>query len=270
MDVTRLRRDRLTLVAAACVVVIAVIAVAAPLIVDLFGVKGPDVRNSGAVSVLGVPSGPSGAHPFGVDDLGRDVLARVVYGARVALEVGLLGALIATLLGAAVGVAASFSPRWLREVVLAALDACLAVPAILLGAGIALACGAGGCVAGAVAPGRASVIFAVAVAGFGMVARVAIRMGAAPGRRRSLLTRLGVSALRLVPAAILLEAALGFLGVGVPPSTAEWGQMIASAGRDITTGNAGWWGLVFPGLALTGTVLAFALLARGIERAVST
>ena len=270
MYLTRLRRDRLTLVAAACVIAIAVIAIAAPLIVDLFGAKGPDVRNPGAVSVLGVPSGPSGAHPFGVDDLGRDVLARVVYGARVALLVGVLGALIATVLGAVVGVAASFGPRWLRELVLAALDACLAVPAILLGAAIGLACGAGGCVAGAVAPGRGSVIFAVAVAGFGIVARVAMRMGAAPGERRSLLTRLGVSALRLVPVAILLEAALGFLGVGVRAPTAEWGQMIASAGRDITSGNAGWWGLVFPGLALTGTVLAFALLARGIERAAST
>jgi peptide/nickel transport system permease protein len=267
---TRLRRDRLTLVAAACVLVIVVIAIAAPGVVDIFGVKGPNVRSPGAVSLLGVPSGPSGAHPFGVDDLGRDVLARVVYGARVALEVGLLGALIATVLGGAVGVAASVAPRWGQEIVLAALDACLAVPAILLGVGIGLACGAAGCVAGVVSPGRATVIFAVVVAGFGIVARVAMRLGVAPEVRRSLLTRLGVSALRLVPAAILLEAALGFLGVGVRAPTAEWGQMIASAGRDITSGNAGWWGLLFPGLALTGTVLAFALLARGVERAVST
>jgi peptide/nickel transport system permease protein len=218
------------------------------------------------VSALGVPSGPSGAHPFGVDDLGRDVLARVVYGARVALEVGLLGALIATVLGAAIGLAASYAPAPARMPVLAALDACVAVPTILLGVGIGLACGASGCAGGVVSPGRATVIFAVAVAGFGVIAPEVMRV--AGDRRQRPVLRLCVAGVRVVPAAILLQVALGFLGVGVHAPNADWGQMIASAGRDITSGDAGWWGLVFPGLAVLATVLAFGLLARGVERAV--
>jgi peptide/nickel transport system permease protein len=262
----RLRRDRLTLAAAGIVLALALVAIAAPLIVDLFGVSGPDVRNPGTVSLLGVPSGPSGAHPFGVDGLGRDVLARTVYGARVALEVGLLGALIATALGAAIGIAASYAPSPVRMVVVAALDACMAVPAVLLGVGIGMACGADGCAGGVVAPGRATVIFAVAVAGFGVISPEVMRV--AGDRRQRPVTRLCVAGARVVPAAILLEVALGFLGVGVRAPNAEWGQMIASAGRDITSGNPGWWGLVFPGIALVATVLAFGLLARGVERAV--
>ena len=261
-----LRRDRLTLGAGGFLVLLALVSIAAPLIVDLFGVSGPNVHNPGAVSLLGVPSGPSGAHPLGVDDLGRDVLARTVYGARVALEVGLLGALIATVLGAVVGMAASFVPLPVRMLVMAALDACMAVPAILLGVGIGLACGASGCAGGVVSPGRATVIFAVAVAGFGVIAPEVMRV--AGDRRQRPVTRLCVAGVQVVPAAILLEAALGFLGVGVRAPNAEWGEMIASAGRDITSGNSGWWGLVFPGLALTATVLAFGLLARGVERAV--
>jgi peptide/nickel transport system permease protein len=262
----RLRRDRLTLAAAGFLVVVVVLAIAAPLVVDVFGVSGANVRNPGAVSRLGVPSGPSGAHPLGVDDLGRDVLARTVYGARVALEVGLLGALIATVLGAAVGIATSYVASPVRLVVLAALDACMAVPAILLGVGIGLACGAGGCAGGVVSPGRVTVIFAVAVAGFGVIAPEVMRV--AGDRRQRPVTRLCVAGVQVVPAAILLEAALGFLGVGVRAPNAEWGEMIASAGRDITSGNSGWWGLVFPGLALTATVAAFVLLGRGAERAV--
>ena len=109
-------------------------------------------------------------------------------------------------------------------------------------------------------------IFAVAVAGFGVIAPEVMRV--AGDRRQRLVTRLCVAGVQVVPAAILLEAALGFLGVGVRAPNAEWGEMIASAGRDITSGNSGWWGLVFPGLALTATVLAFGLLARGVERAV--
>jgi peptide/nickel transport system permease protein len=262
----RLRRDRWALAAATVLVVLLVIAIAAPLVVDVFGLGGPNVRHPAAVSALGVPSGPSGAHPFGVDDLGRDVLARVVYGARVALEVGLLGALIATVLGAAIGLAASYAPAPARMPVLAALDACVAVPTILLGVGIGLACGASGCAGGVVSPGRATVIFAVAVAGFGVIAPEVMRV--AGDRRQRPVLRLCVAGVRVVPAAILLQVALGFLGVGVHAPNADWGQMIASAGRDITSGDAGWWGLVFPGLAVLATVLAFGLLARGVERAV--
>jgi ABC-type dipeptide/oligopeptide/nickel transport system permease subunit len=262
----RLCRDRWALAAAAFLVLFALVALAAPLVVDVFGLGGPNVRHPGAVSALGVPSGPSGAHPFGVDDLGRDVLARVVYGARVAIEVGLLGAMIATVLGAAVGLTASFTPPPVRMLVVAGLDACMAVPAILLGVGIGLACGADGCADRVVPPGRATVIFAVAVAGFGAIAPEVMRV--AGDRRQRPVLRLCVAGARVVPAAILLEAALGFLDVGVRAPNADWGQMIASAGRDIASGDAGWWGLVFPGLALVATVFAFGLLARGVERAV--
>jgi peptide/nickel transport system permease protein len=285
----RFRSDRPAIAAAGLLVVLVLLAVAAPLVVDIVGTTGPNVRNPATLTAFGVSAGPSAAHPFGVDALGRDVFTRVLYGARVSLEVGLVGAALATALGGVIGVAAAIAPGWLGTLLMGAVEACLAVPAIVLGLGIGAACGADGCAAGLIAPGRGTVIFIVAVAGFGAVARIVSErvrtlseqafvdatrsLGTSPSRllRREILPNLIdpllVVALQLVPMAILLESALAFLGVGVRPPTPDWGQMIAGAGDAIMSGNPAWWYLVFPGLAVVSTVVAFGLVARALARA---
>ena len=106
----RFRSDRFALVALGFVVFLLLVAIAAPLIVKLAGVPGPNVQNLNATDAFGSPLGPSAAHPFGVDQLGRDVFARVVYGARVSLAVGLIGTAIAALIGTVVGLLAGAYP----------------------------------------------------------------------------------------------------------------------------------------------------------------
>ncbi len=213
------------------------------------------MTHPGAVT-LGQPSGPSSAHPFGVDELGRDVLARVVYGVRTALFDGVLGALIAGLAGGLLGLAAARLGRWVRTTVLVLADAFAAFPIVLLGLAVGASCDAGGCAAGAISPGVATVVFVIALCGFGPVARAAAHGGSwrSPA----------AVALRFVPAGILLDAALGFLGTGVRGSTADWGQMLAGAEHAIANGESGWWLLLFPGVALLVTVIAWRMLASSL------
>ena len=162
----------------------------------------------------------------------------------------------------------------------------LAIPILLLGIGIGAACAVRGCVAGAVQPGLRVIIFIVALASWPYMARIvrglvlslrekefveAARSLGASNRRimcrevlPSLIAPVLVYATLLIPQAILLEAALSFFGVGVRPPTASWGQMIAAA---TPTFDTAWWYMVFPGLALLATVLAFNLLGDGLQDA---
>src|SRR5580765_4148698 len=95
----RLRSDRFALVALGTIVALVLVALLAPLVVQLLGVPGPNKLDAPALDASGTPLGPSGAHPFGVDGLGRDVLARTVYGARVSLLVGIAGTAFAVAIG---------------------------------------------------------------------------------------------------------------------------------------------------------------------------
>src|SRR5258708_29025590 len=104
----RLRRDRVAMVSLAFIVLLIVVAIAAPLVVDLLGLPGPSTENLNLTDSFGSPLGPTGAHPFGVDQLGEDVMSRVIYGARVSLEVGMIGTGISTFIGVIVGLLAGF------------------------------------------------------------------------------------------------------------------------------------------------------------------
>jgi ABC-type dipeptide/oligopeptide/nickel transport system permease subunit len=229
------------------------IAAAAPLIVSAFGVGGPSVRHPDSVSALGVAGGPSSAHPFGVDELGRDVLARVVYGFRTALFVAVVGTLIAAAVALLVGFVARRGPTVLRTALQCVVEAFAAFPVVILGFAVGASCDSGGCGGGAISPGVPTVVFVVALCGFAPVGRAAMR-GAS---WRSPAT----AALRFVPAAVLLEAALGFLGAGVRGATADWGQMLAGAEHALVSGAPAWWLLLFPGVALVVTVAAWRALA---------
>jgi peptide/nickel transport system permease protein len=279
----RFRADRVAVVSAGFILLLIIVAIAAPLIVSVLGIPGPDAQNTNALDAFGSPTGPSGAHPFGVDQLGRDVLSRVIYGARVSLMVGIFGTALAALVGTLVGLIAGFYRGWVDTILMRGVDVFLSFPVLVLGLGIGAACGVRGCLSGAIQPGVGTVIFIIALLSFTYIARIvrgqvlslrekefvdASRSLGASNRRiifkeilPNLMAPLIVYSSLLIPTNILLEAALSFLGVGIRPPTSSWGQMIADATPIF---NTAWWYMVFPGVALLLTVLAFNLVGDGL------
>jgi peptide/nickel transport system permease protein len=286
--VRRLRQDRIALVSLGFIVFLIVIAIAAPLVVSVLGLPGPDVQNLNLTDSFGSPLGPSTAHPFGVDQLGRDVMSRVIYGTRVALEVGIIGTAISTVIGVTFGMFAGFYRGGTDMLLSRFMDVVLSIPILLLGLGLGAACGVHGCVKGLVQPGLGTIIFIICIATWPYVARI-VRGLVLSLREREFVEAsraLGASNLRimfreilpnlaapiivysslLIPTNILLEAALSFLGVGIRPPTPSWGAMIAQAAPIF---NTAWWFMVFPGIALVLTVLAFNLLGDGLQDALN-
>ena len=284
----RLRQDRVALASLGFIVVLIVVAIAAPLIVSILGLPGPNVQNLNLTDEFGSPLGPTGAHPFGVDQLGQDVMSRVIYGARVSLEVGIIGTAIATAIGVTVGLSAGFYRGWVDTLLSRLMDVQLSIPVLLLGLGIGAACSVRGCVSGLIQPGLGVIIFLISLATWPYMARI-VRGLVLSLREREFVEAsraLGASNLRImfreilpnltapiivyatlqIPLNILIEAALSFLGVGIRPPTASWGQMISSATPIFTTA---WWYMVFPGAALLLTVLAFNLLGDGLRDALN-
>lgn len=220
--------------------------------------------------------GPSRAHPLGNDLYGRDTLARVLYGGRISLTVGVLSVGLALVAGGSVGIASGYLGRWVDATVMRITDVLLAFPAILLAIGLLAFLGGG----------FWNVVLAIAIIYTAPVARVAraavlsVRheeyvdaaraLGAGDMRtlRRHILPNaiaplIVESTLRLA-LAILAEAALSFLGLGTQPPAPTWGQMIAE-GRTVMTFSS--WPAIGPGLAITTTVLGFNLLGDGIRDA---
>jgi peptide/nickel transport system permease protein len=284
----RFRRDRVALVSLWFIALLIVVAIAAPLVVSLLGLPGPSVQNPNLTNAFGSPLGPSAAHPFGVDPLGQDVASRVIYGARVSLIVGVVGTAVATVLGTIVGLLAGYYRGWTDTLLSRLVDVVLAIPVLLLGLGLGAACEVRGCLGGHVQSGLGVIIFLIALVNWTYIARIvrglvlslreqefviAARSQGASDMRimgreilPNLLAPIVVYASLLIPQNILLEAALSYLGVGVRPPTASWGQMIAAATPTFSTA---WWYMVFPGIALLLTVLAFNLLGDGLQDALN-
>ena len=284
----RFRQDRVALVSLGFIVFLIVIAFFAPLVVNILGLPGPYTQNPNLTDSFGSPVGPSMAHPFGVDQLGEDVMARVIYGTRVSLEVGIVGTAFATVIGVVTGVLAGFYRGWVDTLLSRLIDVMLSIPILLLGLGIGAACAVRGCLGGTLQPGVGVIIFLITIINWTYIARIvrglvlslrerefvdASRALGAGNRRimfREILPNLVapviVYATLLVPINILIEASLSFLGVGVRPPTASWGQMIAAATPIF---NTAWWYMAFPGIALLLTVLAFNLLGDGLRDALN-
>ena len=284
----RFRQDRVAVASLAFIAVLAIVAIAAPLVVKLLGLPGPYIQNLNLTNAFGEPLGPSAAHPFGVDGLGEDIASRVIYGARVSLEVGVIGTGIATVIGVIVGLLAGFYRGWVDTVLSRLTDLVLCFPTLLFGIGLASACALNGCLGGTIQPGVPVITAVVVIFGWTYIARIvrglvlslrekefveaARSLGASDARImfREILPNLAapviVYASLLIPVNILFEAALSFLGVGVQPPTASWGQMIADATPIF---NIAWWWMVFPGAALLLTVLAFNLLGDGLQDALN-
>jgi peptide/nickel transport system permease protein len=285
----RFRADRVAMVSLGFIVVLILVAIFAPLVVKLVGVSGPNTQNLNALDAFGQPLGPSSAHPFGVDELGRDILARTIYGARISLEVAFISTGIAVLIGTVVGTAAGYFRGWIDSLLARLMDIVLAFPILLLAIGLASACSLGkGCLGGLITPGVPTLIVVIALSSWPYIGRIvrgqvlslrekefidaARSLGASDARimRKEILPNLVAPIIvytsLVLPTNVLYEAALSFLGVGVQPPTASWGQMIASASGIFDTA---WWYMLFPGLALVLTVLAFNLVGDGLQDALN-
>jgi peptide/nickel transport system permease protein len=286
----RLRDDRVAMSAFAFIVLLVIVALAAPLIVKLVGARPPNEQNTSKyLDSFGTPTGPSSTNIFGVDELGRDVFSRVLYGARVSLEVAVVSTGVAVVIGVIVGMAAGFFRGWVDTVLSRIMDVVLAFPILLLAIGLASACSLGkGCLGGLIKPGLPVLIVVIALASWPYIGRIirgqvlSLRekefieasrsLGASNSRIifRELLPNLVapiiVYTTLILPTNVLFEAALSFLGVGVQPPTSSWGQMIASA---VPIFDSAWWYMVFPGVALVLTVLAFNLVGDGLQDALN-
>lgn len=237
---------------------------------------------------FGIPRGPNADFWFGADAAGRDLFVRTMWGARTSLLVGIVATGIAVVFGTIVGLVAGFFGRYTDATLSRAADVMLAVPVLLIAIGIVAACSTTkqGCLGGLVQPGLRLVIFVIALFSWPYVARVvrgstlslkqkefveASRSIGAGNTRiiaGDLLPNLAapiiVLATLLVPQSILFEAALSFLGLGVPPDQASWGQILADASGLY---DVAWWLMVFPGAFLVVTTLAFNLLGDGLRDA---
>src|SRR5436305_1281655 len=255
-------------------------------IAEPVGARPPNDPQSKYLDSFGAPTGPSSHNLFGVDPLGRDVFSRVIYGARVSLEVAIIATALSVALGVLVGMVAGYYRGWVDTLLSRLIDALLAFPILLLALGIGASCSLGnGCLGGLVQPGLSVVIFVIAFVNWTYIARI-IRGQVLSLREKEFVEAaraLGASNLRIIfreilpnlvapiivystliiPTNVLFEAALSFLGVGVQPPDASWGAMIADA-TDIF--DTAWWYMVFPGAALLLTVLAFNLLGDGLQR----
>ncbi len=264
---SRFRRNRLALVGLALVIVLAASAALAPWVAPY---------DPARQSLIEKRTKPGAKYLLGADEFGRDILSRVIYGSRIALLVGLLSAVIAVAGGLLLGTVAGFVGGWVDAVMMRGVEILLAFPYLLLALAIVAALG----------NGALNTTIAVGIWGMPGVTRIvrgsvlALREAEYVGAARALgasaqallrrhilpnvVPGLVVYATLFMANAILLEAALSFLGLGVQPPTASWGLMV-STGRDVL--------LVaphvatVPGLAIMVAVLAFNLVGDGLRDA---
>ena len=231
-------------------------------------------HGSSTTDVLHLTQGPSWGHLFGTDELGRDVFSRVIIGTRASMLAGFLSTAIGAGIGTALGVVSGYVGGWLDEGIMRILDIILAFPQVVLAIALAATLG----------PSLTNVIGIIAFLFIPQFARVA-RGSVLVIKEMDYITAsriVGVSRFRIlldhvlpnafgpvlvlislsIPSAILTEAALSFLGVGIQPPAPSWGNLIADGSSNLLIDP---WIAVFPGLTITVAVLAFNCLGDGLR-----
>ena len=287
----RFKQDKAAMAGAVILIVLVVLALTAPLFARLTG-HGPNdlFPDEMLTPDIGLPKGPNADFWFGGDSVGRDVFVRVVYGARTSLTVAIVATGVATVIGVTLGMTAGFRGGKTDTFVSRVIDIVLSMPLLVVAIGVASVCSvsSNGCLGGLLQPGLSLVIGVIALFTWPNMARLvrgqtltlrerefieaARSLGARTPRIMfkellpNLLAPILVYATLLIPANILFEAALSFLGVGVPQSTPSWGRMLAEAasGQIFTVA---WWMMLFPGVFLLATTLSFNLVGDGLRDA---
>jgi len=265
------RKDRVAMVSLVFIILLTLIALFAPALTPYAneGLGEPNLANKF------LP--PSLKHPFGADSLGRDMVARMMFGARTSLSIGLFVVVIAVLIGAPLGAVAGFFGGWVDEIIMRVTDIFLAFPPLLLAIAIAAALG----------PSFFNAMLAISLTWWPWYTRL-VRAQAISLRERPFIEAargIGVKNLTIIwnhilpnvltpvlvqstldlGSAILTGAGLSFIGLGSQPPTADWGIMINEGRLYVLSGR--WWIATFSGLAIFLTALAFNLLGDGVRDA---
>ncbi|MBW9216034.1 ABC transporter permease [Mumia sp. zg.B53] len=272
----RLRRDRVAMLSLTVIAAILLMAVFAPVVAAVTGHPPNTQYHSAGLTPDGLPRGPNSTFWLGTDDLGRDLLVRIAYGARVSLLVGVAATALAVLVGVVVGLTAGFFGGVIDTILARFVDVVLSFPFLLFAISLVSITG----------PSLGISILVIGLFSWASVARI-VRGQVLSVREREFVEAarsLGASSWRimvidilpnvlapvivytslLIPVVIVTQATLSFLGLGIPPPTADWGGMIATAQNYYTTA---WWYILFPGLALLVTTLAFNLFGDGVRDA---
>lgn len=278
LTMRRFTRDRASLAALVFILLLVLFAACAPLVETAAGHSAIEQYRETGLSAMGMPVAPNSEFLLGTDHLGRDVLVRLAYGARVSLLVGVLASLAAAVIGLTVGVVAGFFAGPTDMVLSRIMDLVMSVPFLLCALALVSVFG----------PSLGLSVGVIVFFSWTTMARV-IRAEVVSLRRREfveasrslgagpvsimvrdILPNLSVPIIvyttMMIPSSIVFEATLSFLGLGIVPPTPSWGGMLAdAAGNSIYL--VAWWLVIFPGAALLMTTLAFNILGDGLRDA---
>ena len=261
----RFKKNHLAVLGGIIVFFLFLIAILAPVV-------SPHDPNS--IDVKNILEPPSIKHPFGTDDLGRDILSRIIWGSRISLAVGFVAVGIATVIGIILGAISGYYGSWIDSVIMRFVDIMLSIPTFfLLLAVIAF-----------LEPSIWNIMIVIGLTSWMGVARLVRAEFLSVKEREFVLAArtVGANDIRIIfnhilpnsiapvlvstvlgiAGAILVESALSFLGIGIQPPTASWGNILTTGKDNI---EIAWWLSVFPGLAILVTVLAYNLLGEGIR-----
>ncbi|MGW5188296.1 ABC transporter permease [Kribbella sp. NPDC004138] len=272
----RLRKDKVAMISLAVIVLIVLMAIFAPVFAAVTGHPPNEQYRDIGLTPDGLPRGPNGTFWLGTDDLGRDILVRIAYGARISLLVGVIATVITVVIGVVLGLAAGFLGGITDTLLARLIDVVLSVPFLLVAIALVSVTG----------PSLTVTVLVIGCFSWASVARIvrgqvlslrerefveaARSLGAGDSRIMfvdilpNVIAPVIVYTTLLIPVVIVTQATLSFLGLGLPPPTADWGGMISESQNYYTTA---WWFILFPGLALLITTLAFNLFGDGVRDA---